>query len=100
MSINYNSYKVEFAIRGAAHIHGVLWIDWEKCQPIPDEVIELDGEFVTINHMERIKSVLQDIKNDQYEQGSTEEKLESLAKFAVSLMDPEIEASTRARLSF
>ena len=30
MSIKYNSYKVEFAMRGAAHIHGVLWVDWQK----------------------------------------------------------------------
>ena len=100
MALNYNSYKVEFAMRGAAHIHGVLWVDWDKCQAIPDEVIELDGESVTIDHMERIKSVLKDIKNDHYEQGVTEEKLESLAKFAdefvtVSLMDPEIEELVR-----
>ena len=27
MCLNYNSYKVEFAMRGAAHIHGVLWLD-------------------------------------------------------------------------
>ena len=30
MCIKYNSYKVEFALRGAGHIHGVLWIDWES----------------------------------------------------------------------
>ena len=99
MGINYNSYKVEFALRGAAHIHGVLWVDWEKCEAIPDEIVEGSGESahsVVINHMERIKSVLKDIKNDHYEKGVTEEKLESLAKFAdkfvtVSLMDSEIE---------
>ena len=27
MKIKYYSYKVEFAMRGAAHIHGVLWVD-------------------------------------------------------------------------
>ena len=103
MCINYNSYKVEFALRGAAHIHGVLWVDWEKCEAIPDEIVEDGGESahsVVINHMERIKSVLKDIKNDHYEKGVTEEKLESLAKFAdkfvtVSLMDPEIEEVVR-----
>ena len=30
MCIKYNSYKVEFALRGAGHIHGVLWMDWEN----------------------------------------------------------------------
>ena len=30
MSIRYYSYKVEFALRGAGHIHGVLWVDWNK----------------------------------------------------------------------
>ena len=30
MCIKYYSYKVEFALRGAAHIHGVLWIDWKN----------------------------------------------------------------------
>ena len=27
MAIQYHSYKVEFALRGAGHVHGVLWID-------------------------------------------------------------------------
>ena len=30
MQIKYYSYKVEFALRGEAHVHGVLWIDWKK----------------------------------------------------------------------
>ena len=30
MAIEYYSYKVEFALRGAAHVHGVLWIDWKR----------------------------------------------------------------------
>ena len=29
LAISYHSYKVEFAMRGAGHIHGVLWVDWE-----------------------------------------------------------------------
>ena len=27
MKTKYHSYKVEFAMRGAAHVHGVLWVD-------------------------------------------------------------------------
>ena len=30
MCIKNYSYKVEFALRGAGHIHGVLWVDWEN----------------------------------------------------------------------
>ena len=30
MQIKYYSYKVEFALRGAGHIHGILWVDWSK----------------------------------------------------------------------
>ena len=44
MCINYNSYKVEFVLQGAAHIHGVLWVDWEKCEAILDEIVEVGGE--------------------------------------------------------
>ena len=76
MCVNYNSWKIEFALRGAAHVHGLLWVDWEKCQAVPDEEIEVDGETVIINHMERIRSVLDEIKNDEYEEDITEEKLE------------------------
>ena len=74
-------YKIEVFY----DIHGVVWVDWEKCEAIPDEIVEVSGESVysvVINHMERIKSVLDDIKNDHYEKGVTEEKLESLVKFA------------------
>ena len=29
-TIKHWSYKIEFALRGAAHVHGILWVDWEK----------------------------------------------------------------------
>ena len=40
MAIKYNSYKVEFALRGAAHIHGVLWMDWKNLQGFDSKDIE------------------------------------------------------------
>ena len=40
MSIKYNSYKVEFALRGAGHIHGVLWVDWENFTALPDHYVK------------------------------------------------------------
>ena len=27
--LNFTNYRVEFQMRGAAHIHGVLWIDFD-----------------------------------------------------------------------
>ena len=100
MCVQYNSYKVEFAFRGAAHVHGVLWVDLENCKAVPDETIMVDDEETTISHMERIRSVIDDIKNDHYEKNVTEENLESLVKFVdefvtVSLMDPVIEELVR-----
>ena len=37
LRVKYYSYKVEFALRGAAHIHGVLWMDWENFSEIEVE---------------------------------------------------------------
>ena len=33
MNTNLFNYRVEFQARGAAHIHGVLWIDFEQNLP-------------------------------------------------------------------
>ena len=29
MSIGFYSYRIEFQDRGAGHVHGVLWVDWD-----------------------------------------------------------------------
>ena len=29
-SVKYYSYRVEFQLRGAAHIHGTMWVNFEK----------------------------------------------------------------------
>jgi hypothetical protein len=52
MSIKYYSYKVEFAMRGAGHIHGVMWVDWETFTALSEEV------------RRNIKSALDNIKDD------------------------------------
>ena len=41
MRIKYYSYKVEFALRGAAHIHGVLWIDWKNFDSLENKKTKL-----------------------------------------------------------
>ena len=30
MCVEYYNYRVEFQMRGAGHIHGTLWLDWQK----------------------------------------------------------------------
>ena len=40
MTIKYYSYKIEFALRGASHVHGVLWVDWNKLDIFPKEDID------------------------------------------------------------
>ena len=78
LSIKYHSYKVEFALRGAAHVHGVLWIDWENINNIPK------------NEIGFIKKALQNIKDDIK---LDDKELSAIVKFAdsfisCSLKDP------------
>ena len=42
MNIKLFNYRVEFQARGAAHIHGVLWVDFEKEFPndLNDEILQ------------------------------------------------------------
>ena len=43
MCVEYYNYRVEFALRGAGHIHGVLWVDLDhfidKKSKIPNSKI-------------------------------------------------------------
>ena len=51
MAVKNFSYKVEFQLRGAGHVHGVLWIDWKKCKVLPKDDID------------NVTNVLKKIKN-------------------------------------
>ena len=50
---NFN-YKVEFALRGAAHIHGVLWLDWKTMPMEKDEKESLMAAFKKIRDEENL----------------------------------------------
>ena len=83
MAIKYYSYKVEFAMRGAGHIHGVLWINWDTFSVMPKG---------------NIKSALEKIKNEE-KLNDIEKK--ALAEFAdlfisCSLKNPSTERIVRA----
>ena len=82
MCIKYNSYKVEFALRGAGHIHGVLWVDW-------DNFSGLDIEKVKI-----VKDAFEKIRN---EEPISEKHKQCISEFAdlfikCTLKDPKTKA--------
>ena len=87
MPIKYYSYKVEFALRGAGHIHGVLWMDWEQLIKIEDGSCKTYQGKVT-----QIKAALQKIKEDEPINSEEKECLAWLAdKFiSCSLKNPRI----------
>ena len=85
MNFQYFSYKVEFALRGAGHIHGVLWVDWNRSL----DLLDID--------VSKIRSALDKIKNEE-EISPDEEK--SFCKFAdefisCSLKNPRVEEIVR-----
>ena len=41
LKVSSYSYKVEFAMRGAAHVHGVLWINWKNIGILSKETTRL-----------------------------------------------------------
>ena len=54
MNIKYISYRVEFQGRGAAHIHGTLWLDLKKIEKLPI--------FKSINSINDLKLVIKKVK--------------------------------------
>ena len=80
MNIKFYSYKVEFAMRGAAHIHGVLWLDWKKFESFPTDLFENDSSLKPQNDCDgdnkqnanqkkkqvfNLQSVFDKIRNDE-----------------------------------
>ena len=83
MSIEYHSYKVEFAMRGAGHIHGVLWVDWEKfvkkhTETFNEDIVDEDGVIIEVD-TSHVKLALQHIKDDQKLSKSETKALEKFA---------------------
>ena len=84
MCIRYNSYKVEFALRGAGHIHGVLWVDWENFafpqdQGTTDENNEKDRNEKDNNEkIKNEKDINEDDKKDKNEKDILIEAFENI----------------------
>ena len=79
MCIQYNSYKVEFALRGAGHIHGILWVDWDNfIFPESDETennIANDGD----DENEDIGSINSEMSNTRTDEHEEEEDIDKKA---------------------
>ena len=55
MTIQYYSYKIEFQLRGASHVHGVLWVDWNRLEILPkNDVKKLTDAFKRIKQDEKL----------------------------------------------
>ena len=77
MNVKLFNYRVEFQARGAAHIHGVLWLDFEKTFPQ-----NLDGQV--------LKSVFQKFKNDEnLEEAEEQEVIKFIDTFVTCTLDKE-----------
>ena len=55
MRIKHYSYKVEFAARGAAHIHGVIWMDWENFKALDSKNTNGERRTMLVGAFEKIK---------------------------------------------
>ena len=83
LKIRYYSYKVEFALRGAAHIHGVLWLDWDNFSALKSD----NSEDTKVN---ALISAFNKIKDDAILSPPDKEILSELADLSItcSLKDP------------
>ena len=70
LHVKYISYRIEFQARGAAHIHGVLWLDLEKIEN------ELDKDQTN-----KKMNLVSAFKKLRFEEQLTEEEKNSLVLF-------------------
>ena len=66
LPVKYYSYRVEFQLRGAAHIHGTIWVDFEKYfeHQIWEETGNkiLDFKTTTSKKPDKVKKVFEENK--------------------------------------
>ena len=68
MCVEYYNYRVEFQMRGAGHIHGTLWIDWEQMKKHMER--RKDNSF----KVELVEKAFTNIKDEKF--GTKEHKKE------------------------
>ena len=70
LSVRYYTYKVEFQQRGAAHVHGTLWLDTKKIE----QIIGIDGTCP-------MKGLTLAFKKLRYNEDLNEDTIKSLVNF-------------------
>ena len=58
MCVQYYNYRIEFQLRGAGHLHGVLWIDL-------DEIIKRMSKKKGFEHFKELKKAFDAVNNDE-----------------------------------
>ena len=89
MQVEFFNYRVEFQMRGAGHIHGVLWVNFqkfiEKHKQILREKFNIDEDDPTKEYppdyfiFDDIEKTFEDLSEDKVLQDT---QMKSLAKFA------------------
>lgn len=95
MHVNFYNYKVEFQMRGAPHIHGVLWLDLQAVER--DELghiitdTDVNGETTARLVFPGVNDIMMKIK---HEQELFEEEKGILASFADKFVSVSLEDSS------
>ena len=79
MCVQFYNYRVEFQMRGAGHIHGVLWIDWKKMREKMN--LKSRSKETAILNVDLIVRAFENIKNEVF--GSVENDAEETALAAL-----------------
>ena len=89
MNVQFYSYKVEFQQRGAAHIHGIIWLNLDKLE----KLVLIDGELCQSDDTKRIwvdnddddsrplKGIANAFKKIRFNRKLTEDDIAVLVKF-------------------
>ena len=70
MSVRFFNYRIEFQGRGAGHLHGVFWIDWDEF---------FSKNKLNVRNQDLLISAFKKLKNDQVLE---EDELLEVADFA------------------
>ena len=65
MCVQFYNYRVEFQMRGAGHIHGVLWIDWKKMREKMN--LKSRSKETAILNVDLIVRAFENIKDEVFE---------------------------------
>ena len=90
MNVQFYSYKVEFQQRGAAHIHGIIWLNLDKLE----KLVLNDGELCQSDEIKRchvvdvdeddsrpLKGIANAFKKIRFNRKLTDEDIQVLVKF-------------------